>query len=285
MDAFASVDSQVSKAHKQNDTQRDWQAWRSAGAGKPRASADAAGAAVDEDKVKSGSRGGDKKRPAPAPSPSTAEEDAEAEEADSDRWVPLQEPGTGESYWFNVATGATRREPPGAVLDGGGSSSSSASAVGGRGAKRQAINPILQAQAALERHLASAASSLGVAATGAAGRSVQHVAAAAAAERADAWVESVDPLSRYTYYTNRVSGETRWERPAVLDPAAASPAAAAPAARAAPGAATASAPASAAAAQAPQPARKLTWTRGIEGGKPFWMCRENGETRFSKPPP
>lgn len=283
MDAFASVDSQVGKVHKQNDTQRDWQAWRSAGAGKPRAGADAAGAADDEDKVKSGGRGGDKKRPAPALTPS-AVEDTEAEEVESDRWVPLQEPGTGESYWFNVATGATRREPPGAVLDGGGSSSSFASAVGGRGAKRQAINPILQAQAALERHLASAASARDVAATGAAGRSA-HQVAAAAAERADAWVESVDPLSRNTYYTNRVSGETRWERPAVLDPAAASPAAAAPAARAAPGAAKAGLPASAAAAQAPQPACKLTWTRGIEDGKPFWLCRETGETRFLKPPP
>jgi hypothetical protein len=284
MDAFASVDSQVGKVHKQHDTQRDWLGWRSAGAGKPRTGAGAAGAADDEDKVESGSRGGDKKRPAPAPTPSAAEVDAEAEEAESDRWVPLQEPGTGESYWFNVATGATRREPPGAVLDGGGSSSSFASAVGRRGAKRQAINPILQAQAALERHLASAASSRDVAATGAAGRSAQQVAAAAA-ERADAWVESVDPLSRNTYYTNRVSGETRWERPAVLDPAAVSLAAAAPAARAVPGAAKASLPASAAAAQAPQPARKLTWTRGIEDGKPFWLCRETGETRFSKPPP
>jgi hypothetical protein len=281
MDAFASVDSQVGKGHKQTDTQRDWQVWRSGGGGsKPREGAETCSGADEEDKSKSSSRGNDKKRL--APSPSAAEEDAVAERGASDRWIPLQEPGTGESYWFNTQTGATRRDPPGTDLDDGESSRSSAAvAAGGRGAKRQAINPILQAQAALERHLAAAATARGVAATGEAGRSAQQVAIAAAADHAGAWVEGVDPLSRNTYYTNRVSGETRWERPAALGPPAG---AASPAAATAAGALAASADASIAGAGAPQPARKLTWTRGIEDGKPFWLCRETGETRFSKPP-
>ena len=31
-------------------------------------------------------------------------------------------------------------------------------------------------------------------------------------------------------------------------------------------------------------ASKLSWTRGAEGGKVFWFCRETGETRFGARP-